>query len=56
LLLDDQRLRHSMGRRAVERVRRHFLLTRLLEEWLDLFAALTERRRARQELAMPAWR
>src|SRR5262245_17957993 len=56
LLLDDQRLRHNMGRRAIERVRRHFLLTRLLEEWLDLFAALTERRRTRQELAMPAWR
>jgi trehalose synthase len=56
LLLDDQRLRRSMGRRAVERVRRHFLLTRLLEEWLDLFAALTARRRTRQELATPAWR
>ena len=56
LLLDDQRLRHNMGRRAVERVRRHFLLTRLLEEWLDLFAALTERRQTKQELATPAWR
>src|SRR5262245_369765 len=56
LLLDDQRLRHSMGRRAVERVRRHFLLTRLLEEWLDVFTALTARRRKPQELATPAWR
>jgi hypothetical protein len=38
----------------MERVRRQFLLTRLLEEWLDLFAELTTRRRVPQELATPA--
>ena len=54
LLLEDQRLRRSLGRRARERVRRQFLLTRLLEEWLDLFAELTTRRRLPQELATPA--
>lgn len=36
LLLGDQRVRRNMGRR----VRRHFLMTRLLEEWLDLLAGL----------------
>jgi len=39
-LLSDPRLRHEMGRRAKERVRRYFLMTRLLEDWLDLIAAL----------------
>jgi trehalose synthase len=52
LLLGDQKMRRNMGRRARERVRRHFLMTRLLEQWLDLFAALTARSRTRsvQEL------
>jgi hypothetical protein len=36
-------VRRNMGRRAHQRVRRHFLMTRLLEDWLDLIAALTRR-------------
>ena len=59
LLLGDRRMRRNMGRRARERVRRHFLMTRLLEEWLDLIAALTARGRARsssRELDSLAWR
>jgi trehalose synthase len=42
-LLRDRALRRNMGRRAHQRVRRHFLMTRLLEDWLDLIAALTQR-------------
>jgi trehalose synthase len=44
MLLGDAGMRRNIGRRARERVRRHFLMTRLLEEWLDLIAALTLRR------------
>ena len=44
MLLGDAGMRRNIGRRATERVRRHFLMTRLLEEWLDLIAALTLRR------------
>jgi|SoiMethySBSTD1v2_1073268.scaffolds.fasta_scaffold14912_5 trehalose synthase len=54
MLLKDPMLRRNLGRRARERVRRHFLMTRLLEDWLDLIAGLTLRRRPRssaQELA-----
>jgi trehalose synthase len=40
VLLRDRALRRNMGRRAQQRVRRHFLMTRLLEDWLDLIAAL----------------
>jgi trehalose synthase len=39
-LLLDPALRRSVGRSARERVRRHFLLTRLLEEWMDLIGEL----------------
>jgi trehalose synthase len=39
-LLLDPALRRGVGRRARERVRRHFLLTRLLEEWMDLIGDL----------------
>jgi len=42
-LLLDPALRRSIGRRAKERVRRHFLLTRLLEDWLALIAELSLR-------------
>jgi trehalose synthase len=38
-LVKDQQLRCRVGARAKEAVRRHFLLTRLLEEWLDLIEA-----------------
>jgi trehalose synthase len=42
-LLGDSRLRYAMGRRAKERVRRYFLMTRLLEDWLDLITSLLRR-------------
>ena len=40
-LLRDAGLRARMGRRAREKVRANFLLTRYLEQYLDLFASLT---------------
>jgi trehalose synthase len=36
-LLKDKKLRKSMGERAKETVRKNFLLTRYLEQYLDLF-------------------
>jgi trehalose synthase len=57
MLLKDPMMRRNLGRRARERVRRHFLMTRLLEDWLDLIAGLTQRSRTRssaQELATSA--
>jgi hypothetical protein len=41
MLLKDAMMRRNLGRRARERVRRHFLMTRLLEDWPDLIAGLT---------------
>lgn len=38
-LLKDETLRRSMGERARESVRARYLLTRLLEQYLDLFAS-----------------
>lgn len=38
-LLKDGKLREQMGQKAKETVRRKFLLTRLLEQYLDLFNA-----------------
>lgn len=38
-LIKDERLRRSMGEKARESVRSQFLLTRLLEQYLDLFAS-----------------
>ena len=57
-LIGDPMLRQSMGRRAKERVRRHFLMTRLLEDWLDLMASLLLPRRERvtQEPVQSDWR
>jgi trehalose synthase len=58
-LLGDATIRRRVGRRAHERVRRHFLMTRLLEDWLDLIASLTlrpARRSSAQELAALAQR
>src|SRR5204863_1981234 len=40
MLLENPLMRRNFGRRARERVRRNFLMTRLLEEWLDLIADL----------------
>jgi trehalose synthase len=39
-LINDQKLRNEMARRACETVRGKFLLTRYLEQYLDLFSAL----------------
>jgi trehalose synthase len=36
-LLRDQKLRLALGQKARETVRKHFLMTRLLEQYLDLF-------------------
>lgn len=38
-LLKDRKLRERIGRNARETVRRHFLMTRLMEEWLDLMGS-----------------
>jgi len=38
-LLKDKKLRKTMGRKAAESVRKNFLLIRLLEQYLDLFAS-----------------
>jgi trehalose synthase len=38
-LLKNEKLREKMGRRGKETVKRHFLLTRLIEEYLDLFGS-----------------
>jgi trehalose synthase len=37
LVLRDEQLRERLGKQAKESVRRHFLLTRYLEQYLDLF-------------------
>lgn len=39
-LINDKKLRDEMGSRAHETVRKNFLLTRYLEQYLDLFAEL----------------
>lgn len=45
-LLGNPDLRRNMGQRARERVRRRFLMTRLLEDWIDLITEMTTRRGA----------
>lgn len=40
-LLKDRALRERIGQKATETVRRRFLMTRLMEEWLDLLSAFT---------------
>ena len=42
-LVRDKRLRGRMGKAARENVRKKFLMTRLVEEYLNLFLALTTR-------------
>jgi len=39
-LVDDKELRDEMGHKARETVCKNFLLTRYLEQYLDLFAEL----------------
>jgi trehalose synthase len=40
-LLKDAQLRERLGARAKETVRENFLMSRLVEDWIDLLAALT---------------
>jgi trehalose synthase len=40
-LLKDAQLRERLGSRARETVRNNFLMSRLVEDWIDLLAALT---------------
>ena len=42
-LLKDGKLREEMGRRAMETVRERFLMTRYLEQYLDLFGSFEPR-------------
>ena len=42
-LLKDPRLREKLGRQAKEGVREQFLMTRLMEEWLDLIGSFEAR-------------
>jgi trehalose synthase len=42
-LLKDQALRRRLGRAARESVRRNFLMSRLVEQYLDLFAGFEPR-------------
>jgi trehalose synthase len=42
-LLKDRRLRDELGRKAQQTVRERFLMTRLMEEWLDLIGSFEAR-------------
>jgi trehalose synthase len=42
-LLTDKELRRRLGRAAHETVRQRFLMTRLMEDWLDLFGSFEPR-------------
>ena len=44
-VLRDARLRERLGRRAKETVRERFLMSRLIEDWIDLLAMLERRPR-----------
>src|SRR6266536_5132102 len=48
-LVDDKELRDEMGHKARETVRERFLLTRLLEQYLDLFGSFETIHRLRQK-------
>jgi trehalose synthase len=47
-LIKDEKLRQEMGRKAHETVRKKFLLTRYVEEYLDLFEAFDKNFRLRE--------
>jgi trehalose synthase len=53
-MLLNSALRRNIGRRARERIRRHFLLTRLLEEWIDLIAEVGLKRKVAVPVQEPA--
>jgi trehalose synthase len=36
-LLKDEKLRNALGKNGQEHVKKHFLITRLMSDWLDLF-------------------
>jgi len=56
-VLKDERLRRRLGTAARERVRERFLMTRLVEEYLDLFASFETRYELeRDRLDGLAWR
>ena len=44
-LLKDEKLREEMGHKARQTVREKFLLTRYVEEYLDLFGTFDNNRR-----------
>src|SRR5438128_7726181 len=48
-LIRDEKLRRQMGKRARETVRERFLLTRLLEQYLDLFNSFETGHRLRNQ-------
>jgi trehalose synthase len=48
-LIKDEKLRRHMGKRAKETVRERFLLTRLLEQYLDLFNSFETVHRLRDQ-------
>jgi trehalose synthase len=48
-LIKDEKLRRQMGKRAKETVRERFLLTRLLEQYLDLFNSFETVHRLRDQ-------
>ncbi|MGA8005413.1 MAG: glycosyltransferase, partial [Burkholderiales bacterium] len=52
-LLKDADLRRRMGVAARESVRRDFLMSRLLEQYLDLFAAFEPRFSLRPQNGLP---
>lgn len=49
-LLSDEGLRHRMGEEAREKVRKNFLMTRYLEQYLDLLDGFEARYRLRPEV------
>jgi trehalose synthase len=51
-LIKDQELRKQMGKRARETVKERFLMTRLLEQYLDLFNSFETIHRLRDPLQM----
>lgn len=48
-LLKDEKLRKEMGMKAQKTVRQRFLLTRLIEQYLDLFSAFEPQYAVKQQ-------